>query len=409
MEVNMGEAGDRYVDYASFAEVFDRHLAPQKRAFFDGMGGPAVMGDRSGVFFEDRYTKRRYLNCHVNGGVFNLGHNNPAVIAAVRDALGTLDVGNHHLPSVVRAELARRLSATTDHKLERVVFAAGGGEAADLAIKAVRARTGRRTIISASGGYHGHTGLALATGDKKFRELFGPNLPDFKQVPFDDIAALEAALDDQTAAVILESLPATLGMVIPSSGYLAAVRAVCDSRGAMLIMDEIQSGLGRTGTMWSYQQDGITPDAILTGKGLSGGIYPMSATLMTRDLHLPLENHPFVHLSSFGGAELGCAAATAVLDLVEAPGFMPRVSQLSQRFADAFVDMPFTLRRRGMFMGMKFPDAATSLGHYARLLKEGVFGFPSGNDVSVLQFLPPLVISDDETQDLIGRVKRAMA
>lgn len=405
----MGEASDRYVDYASFSEVFDLHVAPQKRAFFDGMGGPVVMGDRGGVFFEDRYTKKRYLNCHVNGGVYNLGHNNPAVIAAVRDALGTLDVGNHHLPSVARAELARRLSATTDHKLSRVVFAAGGGEAADLAIKAVRARTGRRTIISASGGYHGHTGLALATGDGKFRDLFGPNLPGFEQVPYDNIDALQAAVNDDTAAVILESLPATLGMVIPSPGYVAAVRALCDERGAKLIMDEIQSGLGRTGTMWSYQQDGITPDAILTGKGLSGGIYPIAATLMTRDLHGPLENHPFVHLSSFGGAELGCAAATSVLDQVEAPGFMARVTQLSQRFADEFADLPFTLRRRGMFMGMKFPDAATSLGRYAKLLQEGVFGFPSGNDVSVLQFLPPLVISDEETEDLIGRVKRATA
>lgn len=399
-----------YERLSELAEVFSEHVAPNKHAYYQRMGLRLVMGKREGIWFQDAYTGLRLINCHGNGGVFGLGHCNPRVSAAVRDALGTLDIGNHHFLSGHRASLAARLSATTNGTLPRVVFGVSGGEAVDVAIKAARGSTGRSTIVSVKGGYHGHTGLALAAGDASFREPFGPNLPGFVQVPFGDLDAMDAAIGKDTAAVLLEAIPATLGMPIPAPDYFPHIRELCTERGARLLVDEVQTGLGRTGRWWGIQHEGVVPDAIITGKGLSGGIYPITATLLTPQMHEVLDRSedPFVHISTFGGSELGCVAAGAVLDIVGEPGFLPRVEALSERIGEAFASLPFELRRRGLFMGLVFPSPDDALGALMRLLPQGVFCFPAGNDRRVLQFLPPLVLTDDEAEDLVARVTKAL-
>ena len=400
-----------YETFDELAAVFREHVAPNKLAYYQRMGLQLVMGRRHGIWFEDAYSGLRLINCHCNGGVFNLGHCNPAVTGAVADALGVMDIGNHHFVSGQRAKLAARLSSTLDDALPRAVFGVSGGEAIDLALKAARGATGRLKVVSVEGGYHGHTGLAMAAGDPAFRDPFGPNLPGFVQVPFNDVGAMEAAIDDQTAAVILEAVPATLGMPIPRPGYFSAIRKLCDERGARLLVDEVQTGLGRTGRWWGIQHESVIPDAVIVGKGLSGGVYPISATLLTREMHAVLdsEENPFVHISTCGGAELGCVAALAVLDIVGEPGFLDRVTALSDRFADAFEPLPFELRRRGLFMGLRFGSEPEALGALLRIMQQGVFCFPAGNDRRVLQFLPPLILSDDEAEDLIGRMKKAFA
>jgi acetylornithine/succinyldiaminopimelate/putrescine aminotransferase len=400
-----------YETFDELAAAFREHVAPNKLAYYERMGLQLVMGRRQGIWFEDAYTGLRLINCHCNGGVFSLGHCNPRVTSAVAGALGAMDIGNHHFVSGRRAQLAARLSATLDDALPRVVFGVSGGEAIDVAIKAARGATGRTKIISVEGGYHGHTGLALAAGDPAFRDPFGPNLPGFAQVPYDDVGAMEAAIDDHTAAVLVEAIPATLGMPVPDPGYFPAIRKLCDERGARLLVDEVQTGLGRTGRWWGIQHEGVTPDAIITGKGLSGGIYPITATLLTRELHevLDSEANPFVHISTYGGAELGCVAAQAVLDIVGEPGFLDRVTALSGRFEEAFASLPFELRRRGLFMGLRFGSEPEALGALLRIMQRGVFCFPAGNDRRVLQFLPPLILTDDEADDLIGRMTKAFA
>ena len=391
--------------------VFREHVAPNKLAYYQRMGLQMVMGKREGIWFEDAYTGLRLINCHCNGGVFSLGHCNPRVTGAVGAALGKLDIGNHHFVSGQRAQLAARLSATLDDALPRVVFGVSGGEAIDVALKAARGATGRGEIVSVQGGYHGHTGLALAAGDAQFRDPFGPNLPGFAQVPFNDLSAMEATIDEDTAAVIVEAIPATLGMPIPEPGYFSGIRKLCDQRGALLLVDEVQTGLGRTGRWWGVQHEGVVPDAIITGKGLSGGIYPITATLMTREMHevLDSEANPFVHISTFGGAELGCVAAQTVLDIVGEPGFLGHVNALSDRFAAAFEPLPFELRRRGLFMGLRFSSEMEALGALLRIMQQGVFCFPAGNDRNVLQFLPPLILTDDQAEDLIARMTKAFA
>ncbi len=290
-----------------------------------------VGGEREGIYLSDLDGKR-LINCHCNGGVFNLGHRNPRLIAALQRALARYDIGNHHLmsaPALPWQSAWRRLSPG---EINRVVFGVSGGEAIDLALKLARAHTHRPKIISALGGYHGHTGLALAAGDEAYRKPFEPLSPGFIQVPFGDLAALEAAMGDDTAAVIFETIPATLGIAIPPEDFYAGVRRLCDRWGAVMIMDEVQTGLGRCGAVWGIDTYGVTPDIIVTGKGLSGGIYPISATLYADHLDPFLHDNPFIHISTFGGAEVGCFVALEVLDMLEEPGFLEHVQAMAAVF-----------------------------------------------------------------------------
>jgi len=316
------------MDRATLFEMYRDHVNAGKIAAYERYGFDAVMGRREGIRFFDAFDGRSWINCHGNGGVFNLGHRNPQVLAAVLASLDDQDIGNHHLPAVSRAELARRLAASTGDLLPGVVFGVAGGEAIDLAIKVSRAATGRTGVVSVLGGFHGHTGLALAAGDAAYRDPFGPNPPGFTQVPFNDVDAMDAAVGDDTAVVLVEPIPATLGMPIPNAGYLPAVQRICRERGAKLVVDEVQTGLGRTGRVWAYEHWDLQPDVVVTGKGLSGGIYPISATLMTREIHSLFDTDPFIHISTYGGAEPGAAAALAVLDIVKTPEFLAHVRKL---------------------------------------------------------------------------------
>ncbi|RMH74823.1 MAG: aspartate aminotransferase family protein [Actinomyces sp.] len=288
------------------------------------------------------------------------------------------------------------------------MFSPSGGEAVDVAIKAARAATGRDVIVSVRGAFHGHTGLALATGDEKFRAPFRHHLPGFVQVPYDDVDAMDAVIGADTAAVVLEAIPATAGFPLPTPGYLEAVARMCAERGAVLMIDEVQTGLGRTGSVWYHTQEGVSPDVIITGKGLGGGVYPIAATVMSERVHRFTREHPFAHVSTFGGAELGCVVAAEVLDIVTDPAFLARVRQVGERLGEAFADAPFGVRRRGMLLGLVFDDPHGGMTAMKALFDAGVYAFFAGNDPAVLQFKPPLVIDDETLEELIATVRATL-
>ena len=395
-----------YPDRAAAEAAFAAHVDPAKVDIWAMGGLQVVMGDREGATFRDAYDGRQWFNCHCNGGVFNLGHRNARVIGVVRDAMDHADVGNHHLVSAYRAAAAERLSATTGDRLRGVVFSVGGGEAVDLALKLARGHTGRRTIVSVTGAYHGHTGLALAAGDPRDHGLWGHDLPGFTHVPFNDLAAMDAAIGDDTAAVILESIPATAGFPMPEPGYLAAVADLCRQRGCLYIADEVQTGLGRTGSVWYVDQEDVFPDLLVTGKGLSGGIYPIAATLMTPEVHRFFADHPFCQVSTFGGAELGCVAAAEVVDIITAPGFLERVQAVGERLGEAFAGLPFGVRRRGMLLALVFEEEHGGMHAMKALFDEGIYAFFASYDPRVLQFKPVLTATDDDIEAIIAIVRR---
>ena len=395
-------------------DLYARHVSPGKAAFFQTAGIDFVMGRREGPFIWDLEGARRLINCHCNGGVYNLGHRHPALVQTLVDSLQTLDIGNHHLVSAPRAALAARLAELTG--LPYTIFAVGGGEAIDLAIKVARGATGRQRIVSASGGYHGHTGYALHTGDDKYFAPFGPRLPGFVQIPFGDMDALAAAVDRDTAAVIFETIPATLGMPIPPPGYLAQARALCDQHSALLILDEIQAGLGRTGRLWGCEHFGVQPDLLVIGKGLSGGLYPLAATCMSARCEAVFHDDPFIHISTFGGAEVACPLALQVLDLSSNRGFLQQVRELAAQFEEGFVALRsrhprllVRLRQLGLMMGIELAHPAGGPLFSKAAYDQGFLSVYAYNDPRVAQFLPPLIIDQALAAELLERVDAALS
>lgn len=396
-------------------DLYAEHVSPGKVAFFRAGGLEFVLGRREGPFMWDLEGKRRLINCHCNGGVFNFGHRHPALVAALERALLEYDIGNHHLPSLPRARLAERLAACAPGPLDYTVFAAGGGEAVDCAIKVARKATGRRGIVSASGGYHGHTGLALAAGEPKFSAPFLSEDAHFRRVPFNDLPALDAAFTNEVAAVVLETVPATLGMPIPDAAYLPGVKALCEARGAVYIADEVQTGLGRTGKCWGVEHFGVAPDILVTGKGLSGGLYPIAATLLTAEMESVFHDDPFSHISTFGGAELGCPVAEKVLELVHAEGFLDHVNGVSARLYEGLetlrarhAGLVAEIRRLGMMMGIRMAGAGMGRLLAKACFDAGLFCVYAAHDTSVLQFLPPLIVDADLAGEIVQRMDRAL-
>ncbi len=395
---------------------FKDHVSSGKTAFFQKYEMDIVMGYREGPYLWDVDGERRLFNLHCNGGVFNLGHRNRELIHLLNQSLETLDIGNGHLMSKERADLAFSLARLMPEDLEYVIFGVSGGEAVDLAFKIARAYTGKVRVISALGGYHGHTGLAMAAGDEKYRAPFGPQLPGFVQVPFGDIKALRSAADDNTAAIILETVPATLGMTIPSKEYLQSVRNFCDEKNILFIIDEVQTGLGRTGKLWGFEHFDIVPDMVVLGKGLSGGIYPITATVIRKPLESIFHDDPFIHVSTFGGAELGCRVAGRVLEISSDPDFLLHVNELAHRFAKGIEELRskhstflLGLRQLGLMMGLVLSDDLCGPVLSKAAYDHGLLMVYANNNPSICQFLPPLVISFDQADEVMEKLDKALA
>lgn len=396
-------------------EEFRLHVNSGKVAFYDKYNMHLVMGQREGIRFWDAESGRCFINLHCNGGVFNLGHRNPEIINTLQAALENYDIGNHHLISSARAEAAKMLADLMPEDLNYVVFGVSGGEAVDTAIKIARGYTGREKIISARGGYHGHTGYALATGDEKYRLPFGKQLPGFVQVPFGNIEALREQLDEDTAAVILETIPATLGMPIPDVEYLQEIRRLCNQSGVLLILDEVQCGLGRTGRLWAFEHYDVVPDIVVLGKGLSGGLYPISATVIRTPLEQVFHDDPFIHISTFGGAELGCVVMKKVLEISSENSFLAHVNAIAKHLKQELENLTkkhpgiFTgIRQKGLMIGLELKDELCGPLLTKTAFDQGLFIVYANNDKRISQFLPPLIITEEEVKEIIPKLDKAL-
>ena len=331
---------------------------PDKTQFWIDSGVPLVIDRREGYFIYDVEGKR-LIDVHLNGGTYNLGHRNPEVAAAVTAAMQRFDIGNHHFPSLARTALAEALVSTAPDGLTKVMYGSGGGEAIDIALKSARHATKKRGIVSVAKAYHGHTGLAVATGDERFATLFLADRPDeFSHVPFNDLDAMEAALRGRdVAAVIMETIPATYGFPLPAPGYLAGVKKLCERYGALYIADEVQTGLMRTGELWAISKHGVNPDILVSGKGISGGMYPVSVVLATEAAAGWLTEDGFAHMSTFGGAELGCVAALKTLEITCRPEVRSMVHYIAAMFTEGLAQDP------GAVPGLVHRHPAGRAGH----------------------------------------------
>jgi acetylornithine/succinyldiaminopimelate/putrescine aminotransferase len=407
------------IAFTSKAEILAKAEAfwnPDKTRFWSDSGIPLVIGEREGYVLRD-VTGKRLVDVHLNGGTYNLGHRNPEIIAAVTEAMEFFDIGNHHFPSVARTALAQALIDSAPPGMTKVMFGSGGGEAIDIALKSARHATGRRVIVSIEKAYHGHTGLAVATGDDRFAALFLSDRPgEFVHVPFNDLAAMEAALQNaDVAAVIMETIPATYGFPLPAPGYLRAVKELCERYGTLYIADEVQTGLMRTGELWGITKHGVRPDLLVTGKGLSGGMYPISAVLATDGAAAWLTEDGFAHMSTFGGAEVGCVAALRGLEITRRPEvrtmshyiaafFTEGLAEIRDKYPDWFTGV----RQDGLVMGLEFGHPEGAKYVMRRLYERGVWAIFSTLDPRVLQYKPGLLLDPATCEEILDATEAAI-
>ncbi|WP_294586429.1 aspartate aminotransferase family protein [uncultured Ruminococcus sp.] len=403
------------------ADIIDksiRYWNPSKTQEWIDRGMSIVIGKREGYYFWDM-DGRKFLNIHINGGTYNLGHRNPEVIKALVDATEELDVGNHHFPGITKALLAEKLANLCPEGLDYVCYSTCGGEAVDVAIKSARYATKRKKVISIKGCYHGHTGLSVSTGDAVFKDPFlcqgEPGC--FVQVPLNDLDAMEAELKKEDAAcVIIESLLATYGFPIPDKGYLAGVKKLCEKYGTLYIADEVQTGLMRTGKMWCFEHEGFVPDMIVTAKGFGGGIYPISATIMNRKAGSWLFDIGRMHGSTCGGSELGCAVAMKVLDISTRPETVALVKKNTARLTEGITALKekydgffrgFT--QRGVIMGLDFDCKDASVSVTKPLFDNGVWAHNSRLRPNILQIKLGLLCDDAFLDELFEKMDKGLA
>ncbi|MBY8991688.1 MAG: aspartate aminotransferase family protein [Candidatus Lokiarchaeota archaeon] len=409
-------------------KLYSKHVNGPKVRFFKSLGLGVIPGERDGIFLRTLEGPRpgdpplEMYNCRTSGGVYNLGHGNPRITQIVKDALDSgLDIGDHILLSEQRALLGKKLAELMPGDISKTTFGVAGGEAVDCAIKFSRAYTQRKGCISAIGGYHGHTGFALATGDPLFRDNFLWNLPEFKQVPFNDVDAMRKAVTDEIACVILETIPATGGILIASEGYFAEVREICDENGVMMIIDEVQAGLGRTGELWAiygglYPNEKVVPDFMVLGKGMTSGIYPLSVCSYKPFIEKAVyKDNPFIHISTTGGSDIGCVIALEMLNIQSDQKFLNHVKDMGKYFQrgleeikEEFPDFIKEIRGRGLMWGVEFHNETNSQLAMLSIIKEGVLLDYCDNKKDTLKLLPPLVVQKHELDVILSKIRTAL-
>ncbi|MEP7356133.1 MAG: acetylornithine/succinylornithine family transaminase [Anaerolineales bacterium] len=336
---------------------------------------------------------RQYIDCVGAQGAANLGHAHPTIAEAISAQARTLISCPEMFYNDRRADLITRLTALAPAGMDRVYLCSSGTEAVEAALKFARLVTGRKETVAAMRGFHGRTmGALSATWEKKYREPFEPLVPGFRHIAYNDLAALDQAVTDQTAAVILEVVQGEGGVRPGTPEFLRGAQQLCRERGALLILDEVQTGFGRTGTLFAAEHYDLRPDLLCVAKSMAGGL-PMGAVLMGERVGmLP----PSVHGSTFGGNALACAAALATLDVIENEHLAEHAAELGTWFLARLQRIQSPLIREvrglGLMVGIELKQKVTP--YLQALMERGVLALPAG--LTVMRFLPPLVISQGE-------------
>lgn len=342
---------------------------------------------------------KEYIDCVGGQGAANIGHGNPQVTQAIADQAATLISCPEMFYNDRRAVLEQKLCNLTG--FPRVFLCNSGTESVEAAIKFARLSTGRTGVIAAMRGFHGRTmGALSATWEKKYREPFEPLVPGFTHVPYNQIEALHSAISASTAAVILEVVQGEGGVTPGSGEYLREAQALCRENGAMLIIDEVQTGFGRTGAMFAFQHHQLQPDLLCLAKSIGGGL-PMGAVLIGERVgKLP----PSTHGSTFGGNPLACAASLAAIDVIESNDLVDRSAELGAWFLQALkaIKSPLVrdVRGLGLMVGIELRQKVTP--YLQSLMSHGVLALPAG--LTVMRFLPPLVIEQSDLAQVVTAV-----
>lgn len=394
-------------DRRAALDRYRRHVNKSSAALVELLGAPlpeVALGnhlyDADGV---------RYLDC-AGFGVNLIGHRHPAVIDAVTRQLNRSPLVSRPLISRVTADAAAALAGVAPPGLDHVYLTNSGAEAVEVALKLARLH-GRTRVIAMRDGFHGKTFGALSvTGRPAYREPFEPLLPGVEFAAFGDIddLARRLATDGERSCVLAEPILGEGGVHVPPAGWLAAVRELCTRTGALLILDEIQTGLGRTGAWWAAGTEDVVPDILLSGKILSGGVVPVGAVLATDAVFRPLDEDPMLHSSTFAGSPLAAAAVTATLDVLQAENLVARSAELGVELAalvrgvlaEHCPGLVAEVRGRGLLIGMDFVSSDLAVEFLMELLARRVVPSYSLNKYNVLRLTPPATLTAADVAEL---------
>jgi putrescine aminotransferase len=399
----------------SILETARKHLNAGETDWLLDLQIDLIVGHREGCFLYD-VDRGPYLDAVCDGTTFNLGHRHPLLTAKFKEGMDLWDIGSQFLPSAARGALAHELLSTVSPELAVVHFANSGSEANEAAIRAARTATGRHKIVSIRGARHGLMGLA---GELTAGTLLGPftrTETDALQVAWNDLRALESALClKDVAGAIIEPIPSELGWPMPSPTYHRGVRELCTATGTLLIVDEAQTGLGRTGKVWAIDHWNVVPDILVMAKGASGGLYPLAYCVMNTRAASWMTSHPFSMVSSFAGSELGCAVGCEVLRITKDPVFLATVVNAAQHLAAGLQSLAarfpshiVEVRQLGLAAAIKFADPQGGALMMAALFKQRVWAMAAAFDLSVIQITPPLIIERSELDLLLQALASAI-
>ena len=357
---------------------------------------------------------REYYDMLSAYSALNFGHRHPELVAAAKEQLDKVTLTSRAFHSELLGAFAERLAALTG--MQAVLPMNTGAEAVETAIKTARRYAafvrgvpeGKQNIVCCRGNFHGRTVTVVSMStDPTARAGYGPFTPGFRAVEYGDARAIEEAIDQNTAAVLLEPIQGEAGVIVPPEGYLSAVREICSRKGVLMLADEVQTGFGRTGDMFACMHEGVQPDIYILGKALGGGIMPVSAVASTRDILGVFE--PGSHGSTFGGNPLACAVGLKAMEIAVRDDYPALAREKGKFLQEAIRSVPNPdikeVRGRGLLIGVEFRSEAAP--YVARLIKNGVLAKETHE--TTVRFAPPLNMPSEQLEDAAERIRRALA
>jgi len=374
----------------------------------------AVEWQDSGVHFTDIYG-REFIDCLGGYGIYNVGHRHPKVMEAVMNQLKRQALGSQELLNPLMAMLAKLVAMITPGDLQYSFFTNSGTESVEGALKLARLHTGRSGFIAAIGAFHGKSmGSLSATSKIVFRKPFLPLIPGFRHVPYGDADALEKEvasaeyIGENIAAVILEPIQGEGGVIVPPDDYFPQVREICDRYGVLLIADEIQTGMGRTGKLFSIEHYGVVPDIMALGKAFGGAVMPIGAFISTKEIWEKMTPNPFLHTTTFGGNPIACAAAIAAINVTLEERLPEQAAEKGNYFIPKLIDLMSNYknicaegRGRGLLIGMEFTSNEAGYEVAKGLFERGILVAGTLISAKTIRIEPPLTITKAELDKVL--------
>jgi putrescine aminotransferase len=396
-------------------EKYRNYVNPSLARLFKITGCDLVEYKSRGIYIIDT-NGRKFIDCLGGYGTFNVGHSHPKVIKAVKEQLRKIPLSSKILLNKPLADLAELLAEITPGDLQYSFFCNSGTEAIEGALKLAKLFNKRKKFISCFNSFHGKTlGALSASGREIYKKPFEPLLPNFIQVPFDNLQEMEKEIDQDTSAVIVEPIQGEGGVIIPKIGYLSQLKNLCEKNGALLIVDEVQTGFGRTGFMFASEYEKVVPDILCVAKSLGGGVMPIGAFISSEKIWKCMLPNPLIHTSTFGGNPLSCAAGIATIKVIQEENLIENAKEVGSYFLNClsefkkeYPEVISDVRGRGLMLGVELKKEGLGGVILPEMIKRNILIAYTLNNPKVIRFEPPLIIKKKEVDIVLSAFKDSL-